>query len=524
MRGLSARDERSLEFAESELRRVLRRLSMEGLASHVHFQILGRSHSGPLGDLKADGFAIVPAAGGYQIVSRCVRGLVYGVYGLLESLGCRWYFPGVEGEHVPLRPASPPGRMIVENPDTSHRSVVAFWDRTGAGRQERIRENLDFAVRSRYNRFYLHWPQGLRSAMNLARDHGRGMEIGIKLHIARQLLPTRLFSSHPEWFRLQDGKRTRDYNLCVSNPQALAEVTRNAQKLTESMDVDITDYSYWQDDVPNAWCQCPSCSRLSSSEQNLRLMKAILKGVKAHTPRGQVSYLAYYATVAPPQSSSIPKGLFLEFAPHACCYLHDLDDPRCPKNAALVEHLKQNLERFGTKTSRVFEYWLDVALFSSYRSPVRRLPFLMDRISHDVSFYRGLGLTEVETVQWMLPAGVENAPEVANPGFALLPRLLWNPRQDVASFVREFSRNFYGSERASAVLRAAAQADRVNPRYLCTPNDRGSGPKQAARLLKQAVERCQELEGAVTGHHRERLVGLRKALRYDLKRADAGDA
>jgi hypothetical protein len=122
----------------------------------------------------------------------------------------------------------------------------------------------------------------------------------------------------------------------------------------------------------------------------------------------------------------------------------------------------------------------------------------------------------------MLPAHVVNAPEIANPGFALLPRLLWNGRQNIAGFMQDFARGFYGSDLASDVLRLVAEADRANPRYLCTP-ERGDGPTRAAGLLKQAIARCDELEGSVSGRHRERLAGLAGALRYDLAQAEAGD-
>jgi hypothetical protein len=144
-------------------------------------------------------------------------------------------------------------------------------------------------------------------------------------------------------------------------------------------------------------------------------------------------------------------------------------------------------------------------------------------MSHDVAFYRGLGLEEVETVQWLLPASAVNAPEVANPGFALLPRLLWNRHQGVSRFVRGFARDFYGTDRASDLLSLVAAADRANPRYVCTP-DRGDGPSRAAGLLKQALARCVDVEESVSGHYRERLAGLARVLRYDLARAEAGEA
>ena len=521
---LSARDETALAFARSELRRVLRALSIGGLANEIRLELVGRRQAGPALGLKDDGFAIVPEAGGYRILSRRVRGLVYGVYEFLERLGCRWYFPGPEGEHIPAGPASPPDQVIVENPHTPYRSVVAFWDFTDSQRQQRIRENLDFAIRSRYNRFYLHWPEGLRAAHRLAWRRGHGLDIGVKLHTARQLLPARLFRSHPDWFRFHDGERRPDYNLCVSSPQALAEVSRNAGKLAASFDLDITDLAYWQDDVPDAWCHCPSCARLSPSDQNLRLMKAILDGVRTVYPRGRVSYLAYYATAAPPQASRIPRGIFLEWAPHSSCYRHDLDDPECPRNAVLFGYLRQNLERFGVKGARVFEYWLDLALFSYYRRPVRRMPLMPDRIQRDIRFYGDLGFAEIENVQWMPPAEAAGSPEIANPDYALVPRLLWNPGEDVVGFLRDFCRNFYGTERASDVLDLVARADRVNPRYVCAPAARGDGCRRAAVLLEEAVRLCRELESAAEGRHAERLAGLRRVLQDDQGRAAAGQA
>jgi len=523
MRQLSSRDEKTLRFARAEVRRVLRALSLADLTKHVHFDLVSTPGRGPRRALKGDGFAILPEAGEFRIASRHPRGLVYGAYALLETLGCRWHFPGPGGECLPARPAALPTDMILENPETPYRSMVAFWDRTGPGRPARIKENLDFAVRARYNRFYLHWPTGLSAAARLAREQGHGLDIGIKLHTARELLPAALFPAHPEWFRMQEGRRTPKYNLCVSSRPGLAEVSRNARVLAESVPVDITDLAYWQDDVPNAWCQCPSCAGLSPSEQNLRLMRAILKGAREAHPGARLSFLAYYATVAPPESP-IPSGLFLEHAPHAACYRHHIDDPTCPKNAALTRQLRRNLTRFSPATARVFEYWLDAALFSFYRRPVRRLPLMPARMSHDVDFYRGVGLSEIENVQWMLPREAVGSPEASHPGYALLPRLLWNPRLDMAGFLADFARSFYGTDRATAVLDLVAGADAANPRYVCEATDRSGGARAAAGLLRQAVARCRQLEKDAEGRHRERLAGLGVALQYDLARAEAGEA
>jgi hypothetical protein len=521
MRELSAREERALRFARAELRRVLGALSLGGLAKHVHLELVGRARTGPASELSSDGFAIVPAGGEYRIVAKSVRGLVYGAYGLLESLGCRWYFPGPEGEYLPARPAAPPREDVVENPDTPQRALVAFWY-TKEGPGPYLKDYAQFAMRSRYNRFYLHWPTGLREAVRTAKESAHGLGIGTKLHIVRDLLPPTLFAAHPEWFRFAEGKRTPDYNLCVSNPAALAEATRNAVAQAKSIPLDITDFAYWQDDVPDAWCHCPKCAGLSSSEQCLRLMTAIAKGLRQWNHRAHLSFLSYYATAAPPQSERISSALYLEYAPHSSCYHHDIDDPACPRNAPLMAYLAENLVRFDKTAPHLFEYWLDDALFSFYKLPLRRMPLLLERMSHDVRYYRWQGLAEIASVQQMPPPDVGHVPELANPGFAFLPRLLWNPHTEAAAFLRRFAQHYYGAAQAAAVLDLVQQADRANPRYACEATDRKRGARGAARLLARAMERIDELARAAAPPHRERLGALGTMLRHDLACAEAG--
>lgn len=522
MRELSAREERAIRFARGDLRRVLGDLSLGDMAGHIHLDLVARSRTGPAKQLTHDGFAIVPAAGEYRVVARSVRGLVYGAYALLESLGCRWYFPGPEGEHLPARPAAPPTEAVIANPETPQRALVAFWY-TKEGPGPYLRDYAQFAMRSRYSRFYLHWPTGLREAVRTARQHAHGLDIGIKLHIIRDLLPAKLFAAHPEWFRFADGKRRPDYNLCVSSPEAVAVVTRNAVAQAKRVPVDVLDFAFWQDDVPDAWCHCPRCARLSSSEQNLRLMTAILKGLRQWDRRARLSFLSYYATAAPPESRRIPRGLYLEFAPHSSCYRHDLDDPACPRNAQLMAHLAENLKAFDKEPPHLFEYWLDAALFSFYETPLRRLPLLAQRMAHDVRHYRGQGLAEIATVQLMPPATLGHVPELANPGFALLPRLLWDPQTDAAAFLKGFARNYYGTARAASVLGLVQQADREHPRYQCDASDRVRGARRAAKLLARAVAQCGDLEREAAHPRRSRLAALGKMLRHDLAQAKAGE-
>lgn len=48
-----------------------------------------------------DGFDLAVAADRISVQGHTTRGALYGVYQLLEDMGCRWYYPGSLGEVVP---------------------------------------------------------------------------------------------------------------------------------------------------------------------------------------------------------------------------------------------------------------------------------------------------------------------------------------------------------------------------------------------------------------------------------------
>lgn len=45
--------------------------------------------------------------------------------------------------------------------------------------------------------------------------HSKGIQREYEMHALSHLLPRRLFSGHPEWFRMNDqGNRVPDFNFC----------------------------------------------------------------------------------------------------------------------------------------------------------------------------------------------------------------------------------------------------------------------------------------------------------------------
>ena len=75
------------------------------------------------------------------------------------------------------------------------------------------RENLNKTIE------YINTP-AYQEFANIIRKSGKLIEF--EGHVHSLLFPNDLFYEHPDWFRKNiNGKRTADYNMCVSNKDAL---------------------------------------------------------------------------------------------------------------------------------------------------------------------------------------------------------------------------------------------------------------------------------------------------------------
>ena len=94
-----------------------------------------------------------------------------------------------------------------------------------------------------------------------------GMQVEYEAHAMRWLLPGDVFDSAPNLFRMDEkGQRQKDFNLCVSNPDALQFIAKRAEHLARMLTVNSDHYFFWLDDVPGIRCHCEKCRSLSASD------------------------------------------------------------------------------------------------------------------------------------------------------------------------------------------------------------------------------------------------------------------
>ncbi|MBR3761619.1 MAG: DUF4838 domain-containing protein [Lachnospiraceae bacterium] len=225
-----------------------------------------------------------------------------------------------------------------------------------------------------------------------------GIAIEYEMHALSWMMPRTLYETHPEWFRMnKDGERVNDYNLCVSNQEALDYLSDGAEKLASILKSDTGRYYLWADDALDAFCNCEKCQQLSPSDQGLMIYHAMLKGIRRVDANAKQCYLAYHERNAAPKKVKPEEGIFLEYAPMWRDTMIPMADPACEKNVKFCEKIEPLLAYFGKKDAQVLEYWLDNSLFSDWKKPPKPITICVDTIRKDILFYKKCGFEGITT-------------------------------------------------------------------------------------------------------------------------------
>lgn len=237
----------------------------------------------------------------------------------------------------------------------------------------------------------------LPETRSLLRELNRcGIEVEYEAHAMAWLLPRSLLSVKPEWFRMDEaGNRVADFNLCPSNAEALDYVAQRAEYLARMLETGSDRYYFWLDDVAGKRCYCEKCRGLSASDQQMRVVNAMLKGIRRYKASAKLCYLAYVDTIAAPERVAPLDGVFLEYAPFRRDSHVPLFDPACEQNQAEARSIRRLMDVFGTKDSQVLEYWADNSRFSGWKKPPKQLTLDAAVMREDVKAYRQLGFESV---------------------------------------------------------------------------------------------------------------------------------
>ncbi len=413
-------------------------------------------------------------------------GTLYGVYGLLDRLGVRWFAPTELGEEVPKQKIDDLPQMNVTDKPMFFTRGFHAWEYRGNP------DFFDWMVRNRMN----YWCVENKDRPGL-KKRGIQMNCGNHVLIPRFLGPRNpypynhpkfagdedkpadpyavgkdyqgdrnadgklsYFEAHPEWYGLRGGKRSDRIhgdggdNFCTANKDAVDEFMKNLiQDLIDGTWKDADSLNFWTLDG-GRWCECEKCKALGiSSDRNLLLVHRCRQEMKKAMAEGRLNrdimiYFLAYADVLHPPTKPLPEDFDYDYCiatyfPIARCYVHALADPKCTEYNARYE---KNLYGWAIDPKRHYRGQIFIGEYYNV-SGYKCLPIMFSRtMSVDMPYYYKMGARHMHymhctTKHWGTKA-------LTNYQFA---KMLWKPDLDTKALLAEYFAKRYGP--AAGIMR-----------------------------------------------------------------------
>jgi hypothetical protein len=380
------------------------------------------------------------------------KGVSHAVFRLLETLGCRWFFPAKEWEVVPSIPTLKVSINETDRPAILSRAIVYgygyFYDENGLD----PRCASDYASWCRHNR------------VDKSMQDSFGHAWQSIIHDNRKT-----FEQHPEYLPLLKGKRvslpkdTEGIQMCVSNP-AVRKLA--AQWVLDQFDKkpELDMVSIGPSDGVDQ-CQCEDCVKLGSiSDRVFGLANEVGKTVAKTYPGKTVGAYAYCDYTEPP---SFPLG------PNVYVQLtsgFNISKLSFNELIALWSKFSKNLGIYD-----YYSVWLwDRDLLPGGR--VGSIRYLQESIPFFIA-HHATSLNAESGNNWG-PHGR---------GYYVASKLMWNPKADVRGTLEDFYAKAFGPA-GPVMKRFYERYDADNKPLICAPT-LGAGFRDLEEAAKLAANR-----------------------------------
>jgi hypothetical protein len=220
-----------------------------------------------------------------EIYGNSPLGLRKGLYHFLAALGMDWPAPGRE-EFPHPRPEAPGIYVLGDS------QVCRGDEKEGAQRQRvllagrNLRRKAGEAVLIRAARCgadSVVFPLGKKrpkALLCLAAQYALDIEAGGRE--LSSLIPRFLFFVKPGLFRMEGGRRKKQGFFCVTNPETIALIRKNAlRRFRKAAGEGISVFHLWPEGPEALFrCTCPSCRAFSPEEQR-RIALSVAAGALA---------------------------------------------------------------------------------------------------------------------------------------------------------------------------------------------------------------------------------------------------
>ncbi|TAJ14997.1 DUF4838 domain-containing protein [Marinilabiliaceae bacterium JC017] len=384
---------------------------------------IGRPHEAPKEiaafdqkQLQKDGFYLKTLQNDLYILGGSEKGVLYGVYELLEQLGCRQYT--AEVQYIPEQ-----SKVKLPQLDDLQVPVIKY--------REVMYHNTKNAT-------YRDWHR-----LDVSLHGEERQEWGYWCHSSFDLVdPAIYFDKHPEYFAEVNGIRIPSTQLCTTNPEVVQIVVN---RLREEM-AKKPEAKYWsvsQEDT-YGWCTCENCKAINEKEGTpMGAILHLVNQVADSFPDKVISTLAYEYSRRPPK--------YLKPRPNVNIMLCSIE---CNRSVPIAEDpgsadFKEELLAWDKICDNIL-VWDYVIQFKHLVSPFPNFHVLQPNLQ---LFAEHGGIAEFQQ------GNRETGGEFAELRAYLIAKLLWNPDADVKALTSDFLQGYYG------------EAGRFIQRYIDTMTD-----------------------------------------------------
>lgn len=362
-------------------------------------------------DATDESYTYLTRNGNLFIYGGAERGSMYGVYAFLENeLGVRWYTE---------KCTVVPKRKIYLLPSLWHKGSPSF------GFREILYYGIDKAWSAHNGINAVQSPQ-------TNSEYGNFKAIWCVHNFLQLVSPEKWFNTHPEYFSLHNGKRIKNGQLCLSNPDVLSIVTKGIKE-TISEYPTFTYYSVSQEDNKRP-CECKKCKAIEKkygghSGLIIWFVNQIAEAIKKDHPDKYILTLAYDYSRPAPTGIKPADNVVIRICCNDCCFLHPLTE--CERSKPFLRDLA-NWKALGSNLL-INDY---VSTFSIFLEPQPNIKVL-EANYQTFATYSNMGVTAMGQYQ-------SYGGDFAEMKKWILAKLMWNPQQSVDSLAKDFIYGYYG--------------------------------------------------------------------------------
>lgn len=369
-----------------------------------------------------DGHVFKTAGKRLVIAGSAKCGTLYGVYGLLDRLGCRWWYPG-ESTVPAMKTIKLPKLNLTDIPALDYRDLLYSETSSDSDKAKlwRARNRMNGGMfKKQEDRFggQLKHKRFTHSYWDL---------IGHK-NVAG------LLKEHPEYFALTKyGKRSKT-QPCFSSEEMVKLMAKGTIKAYEEHP-EWLHHTIGQEDNYD-YCTCDGCKKLfdehGGSGMQLHFALRVAKIVREKHPDIPLNVPAYTWTRTPPKSDIKPDGkMSISLGAIECSFARPMEEGVPHWNADVAA----DLQGWAELASRV-NIWTYSTSFKHYMLP---FPNYYTTASN-VRFY------VKNKVKGLIAQGSHTTinGSLAPLDIWLWGKLMWNPNQDERALVQEFTDGYFG--------------------------------------------------------------------------------